>query len=84
MAMRRMEGMRSMSFLYVMVDNGEGGTSYKVTGFLRWKLLNVPASPLNLAVPAAEKEVQRTPIANIGGVLGGICNLRSRCCGLVG
>jgi len=22
-----------MSFLYVMVDNGEGGTSYEVTGF---------------------------------------------------
>jgi hypothetical protein len=40
-----MEGMGSMSFLYVMVDNGEGGISYKVTGFSRWKLLNVPASP---------------------------------------
>ena len=81
--MGRMEGMRSMSFLYVMLDNGEGGTSYEVTGFSRWKLLNVPASPLSLAVPAAEKEVQRTPIANIGGSPKGICNLRSRCYGVV-
>jgi hypothetical protein len=52
MAMGCMEGMGSMSFLYVMVDNGEGGTSYEETGFSRWKLLNVPASPYNSSLGA--------------------------------
>jgi hypothetical protein len=29
--MRRMEGIRSMSFPYVTFDNGEGGALYEVT-----------------------------------------------------
>jgi len=53
MAMGRMEGMRSMSFLYVMLDNGEGGTSYEVTGFSHWKIFVTTQAALRTSILAA-------------------------------